>query len=262
MNLLKRKIRPTMFRHKLAQESDATEWVSLGQSVFVDGIKEVAYVEAPDCEDLREPLLRLKFSKNVRANGMQSRSRVFGTLPRRPMQRADFCSWATIETDAPELHAALLKFAAQIFSKYSDNNPNLAKVHKGDTESLHPAYQFGCYTSGIINFNNQLPYHFDAGNVPGRWSAMLTFKRGCQGGDLILPEINAGIRLADSSLLFFDGQRFLHGVTPFNLEENGHRVTVVFYTMKQIWKCLPPTEELERAQQKETARNRTRANGH
>lgn len=262
MNLVKRKISPTKFRHRLAQESDAAQWVSLGQSVSVDGIKEMAYVAAPDCEHLREPLLQLKFSKNVRANGMQSRSRVFGTLPRRPMQRADFCSWATIETDAPELHSALLKFAEKIFNEQWKQNPMLAKMQADDAKTLHPAYQFGCYTSGIINFNNQLPYHFDAGNVPGRWSAMLTFKRGCEGGDLVLPEINAGIRLADSSLLFFDGQRFLHGVTPFKLEEKGHRVTVVFYTMKQIWKCLPPTEELERAQQNETARNRTRANAH
>lgn len=262
MNLIKRKISPTKFRHRLAQESDAAEWVSLGQSATVDGLNELAYVTAPDCEHLREPLLRLKFSKNVRANGMQSRSRVFGTLPRRPMQRADFCSWATIESDAPALHGALLQFASKIFTEYSANNPTLAAMHAKDTRTLSPSYQFGCYTSGIINFNNQLPYHFDAGNVPGRWSAMLTFKRGCDGGDLVLPEINAGIRLADSSLLFFDGQRFLHGVTPFKLDEKGHRITVVFYTMKQIWKCLPPHEELDRAQQKETARNRTRANAH
>lgn len=259
MNLTKNKIDIRKFRHRKARESDVSKWIESECSVKVDGLPGIHYAAVEGVEEIREMLCALKFSKNIRASGLMSRSRVFGTMPRRPMQRADFCNWASLDVDAPHLHKALVKFAKVIERQYKAAAPFLFGHHLKKAKSLLESYRVGVFTSGIINHNNQLPYHFDSGNVPSLWSAMLTLKMGCDGGDLVLPQIDTGIRLRDSTLLFFDGQSLMHGVTPFQLSDGGHRFTIVYYTMAGIWKCLPPSAELARAQMRETERNERRA---
>jgi len=72
------------------------------------------------------------------------------------------------------------------------------------------------------------------------WSNMLGFKRHCEGGYLAVPEYDLALEIADNSLSMFDGQNLLHGVTPMRLTSDGaHRFTIVFYSLKGVWQCLP-----------------------
>jgi hypothetical protein len=101
------------------------------------------------------------------------------------------------------------------------------------------------YTSGIINENNPLKYHFDAGNFKGTWSAMFGFRKKTEGGYLSLPEIEIGIEIKNNSLLLFDGQSLLHGVTPIKmLEKDSKRYTIVYYSLQQMWNCKPIDDEI------------------
>jgi hypothetical protein len=74
---------------------------------------------------------------------------------------------------------------------------------------------------------------------------MIILKKDMQGGYLSLPEFGIGVECSNNSLFLFDGQGILHGVTPFKkLSLDSYRYSIVYYSMQQIWKCLPLTEEL------------------
>jgi hypothetical protein len=117
------------------------------------------------------------------------------------------------------------------------------------------------FTSGIINKNNQLNYHFDRGNFRNVYSNMIAFKKDMGGGHLSIPEYDIGLEISDSSVSLFDGQKILHGVTPLKpLTEEAYRFTLVYYSLEQMWKCESPQEELERVKKLKTdsARKRLR----
>jgi hypothetical protein len=115
------------------------------------------------------------------------------------------------------------------------------------------------FTSGIINKNNPLKYHFDAGNIGQVYSNMIAFKNDCEGGHLALPEFDIGLEISNRSVVFFDGQDILHGVTPFRLlSRDAYRYTIVYYTLKQMWNCKPLDEEIARIRTRKTERETTR----
>ena len=116
------------------------------------------------------------------------------------------------------------------------------------------------FTSGIVNENNPLKYHYDAGNFRGVWSGMIVFKSGIEGGHLALPEFGLGVELCDRSLFLFDGQGILHGVTPIvRTRPDAKRYSIVYYSLQNMWSCRPLGEELDRIRQKRTEREAKRA---
>jgi len=118
------------------------------------------------------------------------------------------------------------------------------------------------FTSGIINKDNQLKYHFDTGNFKDVYSCMLGFKEDILGGYLALPEYNCAFEIEDNSLFIFDGQNILHGVTPFEkLTEKSYRYTIVYYSLKRMWQCLPINDEVVRIRNKRLEIEERRARG-
>jgi hypothetical protein len=86
---------------------------------------------------------------------------------------------------------------------------------------------------------------------------MLVLREGMKGGWLVLPEYDARFFLRNNSIFMFDGQQILHGVTPMAKErEDGYRYSIVYYSLRGMWKCLTLTEELAQARGKERAKLR------
>lgn len=57
----------------------------------------------------------------------------------------------------------------------------------------------------------------------------------------------------------FDGQGLLHGVTPiFKKTARAVRYSIVYYSMRQMWNCLPITDELIRIRKKKAERETKR----
>jgi len=71
--------------------------------------------------------------------------------------------------------------------------------------------------------------------------------------------IELGQKIADNSVLFFDGQEIMHGVTPMVVAEDGYRFTAVFYSLQQMWNCLTVDEEIARIRNIKTQREKKRA---
>ena len=82
---------------------------------------------------------------------------------------------------------------------------------------------------------------------------MVAFKSNTKGGYLSIPEYDIGLEIANNSILLFNGQKILHGVTPFKLlSKNAYRYSIVYYTLQQMWKCEPITKELARIKDERT----------
>ena len=89
---------------------------------------------------------------------------------------------------------------------------------------------------------------------------MFGFKQGISGGYLAVPEVGLGFEIGDRSLLLFDGQGLLHGVTPITKRsENAKRYSIVYYSLQQMWNCEAIGVELDRLRNKRTEIERRRA---
>lgn len=197
-----------------------------------------------------------------RANGMQSETVTVGWQPRKAL-RHDYCHLSKLGSIHPELHNEIVRYAQQVSTWYQRFNPELYNQHASITqEKISDDYKLPrtVFTSGVINRNNSIPYHFDAGNFKDVWSCMLAFKNKTEGGYLSCPEYRIGFEIKNNSLLMFDGQSLIHGVTPIKLLTNkSYRYTIVYYSLQQMWNCLPITEELARIRAVKAQREMRRA---
>lgn len=250
-NVTQQKIDVTEYKRRYACEDDCPELVAADCAVFVDGVVKLVYVhhiERPEIQSLRNHLRKVRYEKSTRTRGTITRSRIFGYAPRNGVRNLG-CRATSIATEQPEQHAALINAAGVASELYATYFPDVYQKHEtlaGKVPS-HWRLPKSVFTSGIANFNNPLQYHFDTGNFAAVCSAMFGFRAGIQGGHLCCPELGLRFAIGDCSLLLFDGQRLLHGVTPIvKTRESGFRYTVVYYSLKQMWSCESPANEIER----------------
>lgn len=214
-----------------------------------EGRVKIVYLELVDNHrPLVAALKRIDYRKDSRSSGMLTSSRTFGYLPRTTLRR-DFCTTSLLAHEMPKAHEMVMGYAERVSRYYEMYDPDLYNEHQREVERILPDYKIDntVFTSGIINKDNPLPYHHDSGNIRNVWSNMLVFKNRIEGGYLAVPEYDCAFELKDNSLLMFDGQNLIHGVTPIKrTHKDAHRFSIVFYSMQKMWNCLPPEEEIER----------------
>jgi hypothetical protein len=245
-------IDPKKFVKRGALESDFNRLITSDCIVVDDVTNEILFIykKLPfDTSDIKAALDRVQYDVSTRVGGLKTTSRVFGYLPRSALRR-DFCTTTSFARSQPREHALVCQYGQKISAMYSQFTPETYRKHKeimGAKILDEWAIKDTPFTSGIINKNNPLKYHFDAGNFKGVYSLMLGFKKDIDGGYLSIPDYNVGVEIADNSIFMFDGQEILHGVTPIRrLSAKSRRFTIVYYSMQQIWNCLPLDEELAR----------------
>lgn len=224
-----------------------------------DGQVLLSAVRLGNTDRVREVLSQeVKYPRAGRSTGLVSRSKTFGYAPRLVVRKHEACRASAFTHEYPEAAGLLVKAAEGVDRIYSREIPSEHAKHRAEIdEKVHPAWCLGSsvFTSGIINKNTALHYHLDRGNFPDRWSCMLTFKHRLKsGGAIVFPQWRIAHACDDGLLLIFNGQHWWHGVTPMEVRKGGFRITVVFYSLRQMWQCLEPTKELERARRKRTER--------
>lgn len=250
---------------KVPREDHCSTLVNEDTQFYLDGELRGIYLQHWEpAESLRKHILSIKrWDSGTRTSGVATLSRNFGFSPRNPlMQGRDYCKRSLLARDYREVSDALWNMSAQVEEVLKLYSPDRqARQEKEVHARVRPEYIIpgSSFTSGICNKNNPLQYHYDAGNFEGFFSAMLAFKSHTSGGHLNLPEYDLKLDIGDCSLCLFDGQTELHGVTPIIRDGQGYRFTIVFYTLEALWKCLPYTEELRRAQISRTKSEMKRA---
>lgn len=252
------------YRGAYADERHVGQVVDEPAMVYLDGndFPSIVYVELDErLPEAVAALRRIRFTETARTSGMKSQSRTFGYAPKKIVRGEETCRTAKLATEDPAAHDAIASLAGTVERRYRELNPQAYDQHVEIVDKVLPEWRLaeGVFTSGIINRNNKLPYHYDRGNFEECWSNMLVFKKDCVGGNLACPEVDLCFRLRDHSLLMFDGQSILHGVTPFRITRPpGYRYSVVFYSLKQMWKCETKAETVSLAARRRTERERTR----
>lgn len=265
--LKKRDIDYTEFVKHSAAEADYDQFAN-DDVIGIDAdTKQIIFVhktlDFPD-DQIMWALGRIKYQEGRRTTGLKSFSRIFGYNPRNTVRR-DFCSTTSLAYEQPQEHAVVCKYGIQIGQLYSEFTPETYKKHEEIMKEKvldEWAIQKTPFTSGIINKNNPLKYHFDTGNFKGVYSCMAVFKKNIRGGFLSLPEYGIGLGLPHNSVFMFDGQSVLHGVTPITkTSSDAVRYSIVYYSLQQIWNCLPLSDEVARIRNLKTQRERARARG-
>lgn len=162
----------------------------------------------------------------------------------------------------PSEHAAICNAAPAINAQYQKFFPEVHKQHREVAKKVREQWMIpgSVFTSGIVNYNNPLQYHFDAGNFSQVCSAMVAFRHKTKGGHLACPELGVAFEIADRSLILFDGQKLLHGVTPIKrLSEGAFRFTIVYYSLKQMWNCETVQGEVDALRERRTKTEQRRA---
>lgn len=246
-----------------AKETDYDTLITEPTILMVDGEIKVVYDHLNfDTTNIVDALRRVKYATGKRSRGLVSTSRILGYRPRNEM-RQNYCSTTSLAGEAPQEHKIVADFAIQLEQFYKKYNPSGYENHRNMAEQkIRKAWRIegeSIFTSGIINKNNPLKYHFDTGNFTDVYSMMTVFKAGVEGGYLALPEYGVAFALPNNSVFMFDGQGILHGVTPIKYTSPaGYRYSVVYYTLKRMWQCLEINEEIARVRQEKTIKERVR----
>ena len=256
LELRRNKINPKDYIKRGAENSHFQELIKEDCILTENGeIKGIYLTLKFDSLPFIKALQRIQYNTGKRLRGLKSTSRIFGYHPRSVI-RQDYCSATSLAYDSPEENALVSQYARIAEMHYQKLNPDLFAKHLEMAKSVLPDWKIGeVFTSGIINKNNYLKYHFDTGNFNDIFSAQFGFKYNMAGGYLCFPEFGIALEIGHNSLALFDGQGMLHGVTPLKPQsEDAFRYTIVYYSLKQMMKCLPPEEELKRIKDVKTRR--------
>jgi len=239
------------YRNRSATEKDYDVLIDEDAIITLNGKKIIVYISKLDKKmpQMVQALKKVKYDTSTRTNGLVTTSKIFGFAPRNVIRNHP-CRSAKFASDQPQEHDIVAQAAYIAEEQYKKHHPEMAEKHfEIADKKVRKEYRIGetMFTSGIINHNNPLRYHFDAGNFEGVASAMFAFKEDIDGGFLSVPEVGLGFACRDHSLTIFDGQALLHGVTPIKkLKQSATRFTVVFYSLKQLWNCETNVDEISR----------------
>lgn len=236
----------------------------------------VARYPAHALPSLRRALLDVPKGAGVRrAAGIRTRSQTFGFLARNPLLQRNTCKVSPISVEHPASHATVCAAAETLADLFESVLPERVDMGRAAVAGVHPDWVLpgGLWTSGVINETSQFPYHRDRNNFDA-WSAMPVIRRQMRGGHLHFPELTVdghplAVECADGDVLFFNGQRWMHGVTPMAPKpraRNPYRISAVYYPVKAMASCLPLEEEIRRSgtrrtELEDTLLARQRANG-
>lgn len=258
----KREIDYKQFVRRSARETDYDRLIDKS-AIIRDGEQIIGiYMVLPTKPHrLVDRINKLQMGVHNRTQGLKSRSKIFGYMPRETI-RKDYCSSTALARDDPETHSLIAEFGQTLAKYYKRWVPDVYDFHESKAKDKIldqwriPGTPF---TSGIINKNTALKYHFDSGNFKDVYSNMVAWRYKVVGGHLAIPEYNIGLEIADNSVVFFDGQKIMHGVTPIKyLSPKGYRYSLVFYTLRQMWRCQPFNKEFARIKQVKSNRELNR----
>lgn len=155
-----------------------------------------------DCKDITEAVKTIKYEQTERSGGLKTTSRIFGFAPRNTL-RKDFCSSTSLARQNPKENKIICDYAEKISEVYLNIDPETYGKHSDLADKTLPEWRIkrSLFTSGIVNKNNPLKYHFDSGNFTDVYSCMLGFKYNVDGGYLAMPAYNLALEIKNNSLL-------------------------------------------------------------
>ena len=194
-----------------------------------------------------------------KGTGLTTQSRTFGMAPRKPIQLRDACKPTSLASESPMQNAALAQVSMEMGEMLNEFAPHIYAENYETMQQVDKDWKLtekSIWTSGVVNWTAQLPYHRDGFNFD-TWAAMPVVREGVDGGHLHIPEYGITLACRDGYAAFFCGLRLVHGVTPMTVtKENGYRCSIVYYALRGMKDCFTHAVEQRRAGRKRTAREK------
>lgn len=224
----------------------------------------LVYAPCPsDVAALRKAVLDTGMSTTLRSNGMRNLSRTFGMAARSVVLKRESCRPASLAWDNPEAQIVLNNTASALGNFLKETLPEIYEADALVMDQVLPEWRMtedSLWTSGVINSSSQLPYHRDRANFE-TWSAMPVVRRNMKGGHLNFPEYGVTVNCRDGYALWFNGNRYVHGVTPMTpTAKDGYRYSIVFYALRGMKDCHTYAVEVGEARRKRTEREEAMVN--
>lgn len=219
----------------------------------------------PGLEQLRVAARSYPAGNTLRSAGIRNLSRSFGFVARNQVLQRNACRACSGALEAPAQHDGLVGAAGRLAELAHEIVPDRYEADMGLVgEAVLPQWRMspaGPWTSGVVNFDSPLPYHFDRNNFDC-WSAMVTIRRGALGGHLHCPTWGLSpdgpslvLPCGDGDVVLFNGQTLLHGVTPLRMmQPTSYRVSIVYYAVSRMRECLDFTAEIDQARRSRSNR--------
>lgn len=191
--------------------------------------------------------------------GYRNVSKTFGWAHRKVYMERESCRSTELMHKQPMIGSLLVSVADWCGRWMAAELPEVVEHDRETLKPVLPEWRLDegdadLWTSGVINKDSPMPYHRDGSNFP-TWSAMPVIRRGMAGGYLHLPEHDLTVPCADGTVVFFWGQRLVHGVTPMRARGKGsYRFTVVYYAIRGMKDCATFARELDTGRVRRTAR--------
>lgn len=259
-----------VYRKTAVPEPPDDAWV-IEPGIVVDkatGSPLLGYFEPDDHPDAFDAIRRWFFQvgdkvwfnvsptgNEFRLSGIVNPFVTFGFTEPVPLRQRYSVRVTKLALDYPNVELGLEILAEWAWETFQRELPDLAAQHLEAVAEIPDHFRLGeaPWTSGIVNKTSELPYHRDSGNVPGSWSAMWVARHDCDGGFLHLPNLGLYLPCRDRSLMVFNGQAHLHGVTPIHPRtRHAFRHTYVVYAKRKIQGAGSVAEEQAKAMLKTT----------
>jgi len=236
----------------------ASELISGDVALYENGVPLLVLTKVAIPTSFRQACIGVKATPKARTQGLITTSQAFGTLTRNALRAADFCSTSALSVSHPKEHRELVAMGSALAGVYREHAPAIYEDHRVKADGIPRDFRLRDtpFTSGNLNKHASLSYHLDKGNALNVWSAMVVLRERVSGGYLVLPEFGVSLELVDGACLLFDGQSTWHGLTPVDTQPGGYRFSVVYFSLRQAWNCLPFKDELARAKAKYTEKAR------
>lgn len=264
LDVIPREIDAKAYKLAAAKVEHASRVLTGPTAVYVGGELSVVYLPFAQTTELLTAVKSIHFGAMTgRTGGMAGTSRIFGFCPRRTL-RADFCTSAAMANAEPSANAIFFKWGAIFSEALREANPAAYARQVEQLEQVRPEWRIpgAVFTQGIVNENNVLSYHRDAGNFPESWSVMATLPYDVEGGELVLPALDIAFDYTKPAITMFCGAQHLHGVAPLRRRSAAaYRYSIVYYANRAMCKCGSVQDELTRIRTVKTERETRRAKG-
>lgn len=206
---------------------------------------------------LRAAVLKTHYSTTLRSSGTRNVSRTFGMTTRSAVLQREACTPTSLTYEDPESQMTLNDTSDVLASYLREQLPEVFEKDYQEIDVVLPEWRMTedtLWTSGVINQSSPLPYHRDGANFD-TWSAMPVVRRGMDGGNLHMPEYDMTIACKDGWALWFNGYKYVHGVTPMSVrQKDGYRYSIVFYAKRGMKDCHTYAVEIGEARKRRKER--------
>ena len=159
---------------------------------------------------------------------------------RKAVLKRESCRPSALYYERPDIEAVLEDTALELSQWIETYLPDISEEDRKEVlPKVLPEWRLGeetIWTSGVINLTASCPTTGTAPTfTPGR---RCPSSAGGAGRGAASPRVRREFRVPGRVVVYFPGWRIVHSVTPMRkVEEDGYRISVVYYSLKGMMDC-------------------------